>query len=66
VVFPGGRSVVSRAPVHCCWESEAITSDPEWGRRSERRYVEGLQSESAKEQDSARRRHKWYSPEGEV
>jgi hypothetical protein len=29
VVFARGRSVVSRAPVHCCWESEAVTSDHE-------------------------------------
>jgi hypothetical protein len=30
VVFPGGRNVVSRVPVCCCWESEAIMSDHEW------------------------------------
>jgi hypothetical protein len=29
VVFPGGRSIVSRAPVCCCRESEAMTSDRE-------------------------------------
>jgi hypothetical protein len=66
VVFPGGRSVVSRAPVRCCWESEAIAADHEWRQRSKRSYVEGLRSESAKEQDSARRKGKWCSPEGEV
>jgi hypothetical protein len=30
VVFPGGRSVVSRVLVRYCWESEAIVSDCEW------------------------------------
>jgi hypothetical protein len=28
--IPGGRTVVSRAPVHCRWESEAVTLDSEW------------------------------------
>jgi hypothetical protein len=46
VVFPGGRSVVSRAPVRYCWESEAVVSDREQRRRSERSYVEGLRSGS--------------------
>jgi hypothetical protein len=63
---PGGRTVVSRALVCCCWESEAIASVRKQRRRSERSYVEGLRSESAKEQDSARRGGKWCSPEGEV
>jgi hypothetical protein len=52
VVFPGGRSVVSRAPVCCCRESKAIASDHKQRRRSERGYVDVLRSESAKEQDS--------------
>jgi hypothetical protein len=30
VVFPGGRNVVSRVPVCCCWGSGAIMSDHEW------------------------------------
>jgi hypothetical protein len=29
VVFPGGRGVVSRAPLRCCWGSGAIASDRE-------------------------------------
>jgi hypothetical protein len=29
VVFPGGRSILSRVPVHCCGESEAVVSDRE-------------------------------------
>jgi hypothetical protein len=39
-------------------KSEAIASDHEQGRRSERSCVEGLRSEPAKEQDSTRRRGK--------
>jgi hypothetical protein len=34
VVFPRGRSVVSRAPVCCCRESKAIISDHKWRQRS--------------------------------
>jgi hypothetical protein len=44
VVFPGGRSVLSRVPVRCCWKSGAITSDRREERRSERSCVEGLRS----------------------
>jgi hypothetical protein len=39
VVFPGGRSVVSRALVCCCWKSGAVASDG----RSERSCIEGHQ-----------------------
>jgi hypothetical protein len=45
--IPTGRTVVSRAPVCCCWESEAIMSDRERRRRSERSYVEGHRSEAS-------------------
>jgi hypothetical protein len=55
---------VSRAPVRCCWESEAIASDREWRQRSEQRHLEGLRSESVKEQDSVQRGHKWCIPRG--
>jgi hypothetical protein len=41
VVFPGGRSVVSRVPVHCCWKSGAIASDRIEERRSERSCIKG-------------------------
>jgi hypothetical protein len=64
MVFPGGRSVVSSAPVCCCGESEAVASDRQRRRRSERGCVEVLRSESAKEQDSARRGDKWCIPGG--
>jgi hypothetical protein len=55
---------VSRALVHCCGKSEAVTSDREWRRRSEWCCVEGLQSESVKEQDSTHRGDKWCIPGG--
>jgi hypothetical protein len=41
-VFPGGRIVVSRVPLHCCWGSRAITSDHEQRQRSRQSCVEGL------------------------
>jgi hypothetical protein len=44
VVFPGGRSVVSRAPVSCCWKSGAVALDRGQERRSEWSCVEGHRS----------------------
>jgi hypothetical protein len=44
VVFPRGRSVVSRAPVHCCWKSGANVLDHGEERMSEWSSVEGHRS----------------------
>jgi hypothetical protein len=64
VVFPGGRSVVSRVLVRCCRESEAIASDHERRQRSEQGCIKVLRSESVKEQDSTQRGDKWCIPRG--